>query len=702
MAAGVTPTTHSTLLTTMAILLANYDAERDYLSNFEPFVIDRLKAWPEGEEARPKQICQALTAAYNLPRIPINTVTQLRDRVLHRGFLVRDPVGRIYPHRRALAEVPSLDFGRTIFLEHFDLLAGAICDYASEVHDRPWEQDDAERALESFVEEFSVELAMAKRTGEIAGVPTSRRDEELAVVHGFARRALAQDEQSLDYLEEVVQASMLANVVYLQDLGTWRPDLGDLTAYLDTTVAFRVLELTDGEVSEAAREMLELLGAFNVPVRVFDHTFVEMRGVLESVQKALREETRGKTNLSELAHQSYEVLTHALRSGWGPADVEEVIVGLEQRLAQQGIAVAAAPKPDPRLRLDERALDEILTDASFTPGQRAKDAQSLTAVHVLREGKPCTELGRARAVLITSNDELVKAGRVWFEQQGLQSTVPQCMTETSFTTQLWLRKPEGRPDVARKFLVAESFAALNPRPELWQRYLDRISQRRERDEITEEEVKALVFSTEAKEGLVEVAHGNPDRVDDRAIGEVLARAQERMPSGIVRELESTQHDIGILRGENHSMRDKIASRDQRLKDQSDELAAQNRELAALQKKLDQLIGSDERRSTKERAAAARRLVARRTAGALVAAAFVAAGILTWFFAGIDSGLLRGAAGFAAAGLAVAAVAVAFRKDMRWVATMVVLAGALPGLFFGLVGVADHGDSDPPRAAREQP
>jgi hypothetical protein len=689
--------TSSNLLSTMAILLANYDAARDYLSNFEPFVIDRLKHWPPGEEARPKKICLALTEAYHLPRIPINTVTQLRDRARRDGYLVADYGGKLYPNPEALEEVPSLGSGRTVFLDHFDHLAESIQVYASSVHDRPWTRDEAEGALERFVEEFSVELALAKREGgmEGEGDPTLSRNEALAVVHGFARRALEEDERSLDYLEEVVQASMLANVIYLQDLASWKPSLDRLVAFLDTTVAFRLLGLTDEEVSEAARQMVDLLAEFKVPVRIFEHTLAEIVGVLRGVQSNLRADNRGQTDLDRLSHQGQEALVHALRCGWGPADVEEVIVDLKRRLARQNIAVAATPRPDPRLSLNESRLDEILTRLGFTPNQRAFDSQSLSAIHTVREGRGFTELGQARAIFITSNDRLVKAARLWFEEQGHGSIVPQCTTETSFTTQLWLRRPEGRPDIAHKFLVAESFAALNPSPELWGRYLDRIAQRREREEITEQQVKALVFSTEAKEGLVEVAHGDPERVDDDAIGEVLARYEERVPAAFAEELENTQQDIEVLRSENKSMRAAIAQRERLLKDQTDELALQNRELAALQKKLDRLIGSEERRSQNEKAAEKRRLVAREAAGVLVALGFAATAVLIWFAGGIESGVIRGAIGFGGACLAVISVALGFRKSTSWAVKAIVLTGAFPALFFGLVGIADNQSPPPP-------
>jgi hypothetical protein len=690
-----TQATQANLLMAIAWLLANYDGDRDYLANFEPFVIDRLKDWPAEEEVRPKALCKALSTAYHLPKIPINTVTQLRDRALRRRFLYRDQLGRCYPNFRELATVKSLSSQKTIFLEHFDRLARNICAYATEVHDRPWTIADAERALVSFSEEFSVEMAMARRTGGLVVESPSRRNEELAVVHGFARRALERDQESLDYLEEVVQASMLANVVYLQDLGSWKPDLGGLVVYLDTTVAFRVLGLTEGEVAEATNEMMDMLDELGVPVRVFDHTVAEMKGVLQGVRDYLREDSRGRTNLGFIPHRGMEVLTHALHAGWGPADAEEARVELEARLGALGIAVAATPAPGPTLRLDERGLERRLEEARFTPAQRLRDVESLTAVHVLRDGRSASELGRARAIFVSHNELLVKAARGWFSELGRDGGVPQCMTETSFTTQLWLRSPKGRPDVARKFLVAESYAALNPSPELWERYLDRIAQRRDREEITEQQVRALVFSTEAKESLAEVAHGDPDRIDDEAIGEVLARSQEFLPADLARELEDTHNHIESLRDDSRSMKEEISERDRLLEVQADRLEAQNQQIVDLQESLGKLLHSDAARAKRERRARKCRLIARRAAGCGLAAIFVLAALGSWLFAGIETGLVRAAIGFAGTCLAIGSLAIGFSKDLRWVGRSIVFVGALPALFFGLASIDDDQAPDPP-------
>jgi hypothetical protein len=676
------------LLTTMAILLANYDVERDYLSNFEPFVIDRLKAWEKGEEVRSKKLSERLSESSHLPEIPINTVTDLRERALRDGYLTEDKSRKLYPNFDKLAAVPSLAAGETEFLAHFNKVADSIQAYAREVHQLEWTTGETEEALEKFVEEFSVELAMAKRTGGVKDRPGLRRPEALAVVHAFARQALTRDPSSLAYLEEIVRASMLANVLYFQDLGNWQPKLDHVVVYLDTTVAFRALGLTDPEVSEAAQQMLDLLHGFKVPVQIFDHTVVEMQGVLEGVQHSLRTiRTKGRPELDKIARQGQEVLVHALRQKWSAADIEDIIANLESRLAEQNLAVAVPPPRDQKLTLKEARLEEILTGFGFKENQRIKDIDSLSAIHSLRKGRPCNDLGEAKAIFVTSNEGLVRASNWWFGEQGKRSRVPQCISEISLTTQLWLRKPEERPEIARKFLIAESFAALNPAPDLWERYLDRIAMRQEHGDITDEQVKALVFSVTAKEGLIEVTHGDPDQVDDEAVMEVLARYEDRVRAPLLEEMEKAQRGIRSLRSENDGLRGAIGDRDQRIRRQEVSLKAQQEQLGAQQTTIKRLSDAELSRQARESAA--------RKATSIAAAALVmAVAIVAWISDWEDDSMLRAGIGFAAVCLGTASLAWGFRRDLKWAVTAIIAVGAFTALFFGLVTIADHDEAAP--------
>jgi hypothetical protein len=682
----------------MAILLANYDLDRDYLSNFEPFVVDQLRTWPPAEEVRPKPLSERLSATYHLPPIPINTVTELRERVAKDGYLVTSHNQKYLPDANKLAAVAPLAADQTEFLGHFQHVAGALRAYAKDAHGLDWDDADAEAAIEQFVEEFSVELAVAKQSGDVDSTSALDRSEILTVAHGFARQALTREPTNFKYLEEVVQASMLTNVLYFQNLGSWVPTFRRLVVFFDTTVTLRLLGLTDSEVSAAARQMLELVQDFEVPVQIFDHTLVEIQGVLEGVQHNLRTiRTRGMPNLEQLARQGQEVLAHALQQQWGPADLQEALVNLESKLAADQIQVAAAPTHDSKLTLSESRLEEILKALGYQrKNQRTKDIRSLSAVYQLRGGAPARELGDARAIFVTSNDRLVRASDWWFTEEGKRSTVPHCIGDISFTTQLWLRKTDDRPDVPRKFLIAESFAALNPPPELWHRYVMRIAQRRESGDITDEQVKALVFSAEAKEGLLEVTHGDPDRLDDGSVAELLARYEARLKAPLAEQVDAAHGDLDVLRTENTGLRASLEERDKQLAEQGESIASQDRQIAEQQGQINKLKKAEEKRAAREREDTERRRVIKRVAGTALAFLVTIATVFSWAEDWVGGPIARAGVGFVGVFIAVAIVAWSYERSPRWAVSIIVLAGSVTALFFGLVSIADHeSEKSPP-------
>jgi hypothetical protein len=111
----------NSLLSTMAILLANYDVDRDYFSNFEPFVLDCLREWPERRPVKPMELRTEIAGRFSLPDIPINTVTMLRERAARGGYLRRRGQ-EFYPLPSKLQSVAEIAPERTETLAHFNAL----------------------------------------------------------------------------------------------------------------------------------------------------------------------------------------------------------------------------------------------------------------------------------------------------------------------------------------------------------------------------------------------------------------------------------------------------------------------------------------------------------------------------------------------------------------------------------------------------
>ncbi len=511
------------IITTMAFLLANWNQERDYLANFEPFVLDRLKVWERDVPVQPKVLASRLSERFALPAIPLNTVTALRDRVHRDGYVKEGKDGRLYPNRRALEAVPELQPVHSEVLACFHAVTDGIRRFAHTNFDLTWTDVEVEGAVEQFLEEFSIEMAMARREGVLKPSEKVSRSAALTVVHGFARHAFERNRVMFDHLEKVVRGSMLTNVIYFRDLGSWTPKMERLTVYLDTTIAVRAIGLAQPGLVAAAQEMLAQLAELNRPTWVFEHTVEEMIGVLRSVERGLRFAWGGSSELKEMSRQTREVVDHLVQEGWEPADVERVISDIDAKLAAAGIQVAVVPDST-RYALREPEMRRVLEKYGWRrERQKIRDITSLSAIHQLREARPSRELGDTPALFVTSNEWLVRASAEFFQNAGFRSQIPQCMSDMSLTTHLWLRQEQDNPDVPRKVLIAESYAALNPSRQLWEAFLDEVVKARVRGDIGDQQVKALIYSVEAREHLFELTHGASTEVDAETPSALLER-----------------------------------------------------------------------------------------------------------------------------------------------------------------------------------
>ena len=528
----------------MAILRANWNQERDYWANFEPFVADCLKSWPNGKAVKPDALRDALAERFSIPVVPINTAQMLRDRAFRSRLLTRNAITRsFHPNPAELDGLPDLQVESKSALASMEELCRRLVVFARDAYDLEWSQEAAEAALELFVEEFSVELAMARREGLEAEVE-AQADERLLVVQGFARRAVERDQATLELLEAMVKGSMLANVLYFSGVGSWTPSFPHLVVYLDTTPVIRMLGLAPDALSKAAQEMLALIKEFGITPRIFEHTATEIQGVLDGVKHGLRRVRSGEAGLDQMGTVNREVVDHLISKGSGPADIEEIVADLDRRLLAMGIQSEERPDRPQRPDFDEARLDETLQEwiGYRFSGPREKDVDSLIGVHVLRDKQECRELTKTPALFVTANERLARASQAYFKADGLANSIPHCITDVSLTTQLWIRRPEKQPDLARTVLIAESYAALSPTPEMWERYLAEISRGRERGNLTDQQVKTLVYSISARERLLEVTHGDPDAVDEQTPFEVLKRHERELTRPAAERAEAAEEE----------------------------------------------------------------------------------------------------------------------------------------------------------------
>jgi predicted nucleic acid-binding protein len=430
----------------------------------------------------------------------------------------------------------------------------------------------------------------------------------------------------------------------------------------------------------------------SIPVRIFDHTVEEVMGVLGGIKYGLRRASRREFDPEEVGAFNRETVEHLLERDVTPGDIEELMSDLDERLRRLGVVSEPTPAVRRGLSLNERRFEEVLTEAGYTKDpQKAKDVRSLTAIHRLRDGRPIQELSSAPAVFLTSNPILVKASRKFFATEGHSSRVPQCISDISFTTQLWLRRPEAGSQVPRKLLMAESYAALRPSPELWSRYLRKIEKRRDQGDIDDRQVKVLVLSNAGREGLLEVTGGDPDAIDDETPMEVLNRYEQVVTRSAAEDRDAAIHGREELRAENERLRGEAAdlrSRNATQGEQLDQLSAEFRQ------HVDEVHERDRRRQGRARlvrsgAGIAGSLLAIAATAVLVGSSLVSDPAVTTAY------VVLGVA------TAVSAIGFGLNQPFSWIWRAIVAVGVVVGIIAGVYQFAATSDEPaaPPKSAK---
>lgn len=112
-----------------------------------------------------------------------------------------------------------------------------------------------------------------------------------------------------------------------------------------------------------------------------------------------------------------------------------------------------------------------------------------------------------------------------------------CIVDHYLTTLVWLKKPMRAPDLPRKRIIADCYAAMNPPPHLWKRYLQEIERLQKKGDISDEDYYLLRYSSEASNALMDTTLGGGQPFTEGTVAEVLESAKAAARADVEAALE---------------------------------------------------------------------------------------------------------------------------------------------------------------------
>ena len=541
----LSPESPSRRMVSFAVLKANWNQGQTYLDNFVPFAGECLRSL--AGPASVEELQGALYANFGI-KMPQAAVKTTMGRVVEAGLAVRQD-GRYRPVGENLSVLQRSRDVRD-FERCYKALVQKLCDFAQWRYERSLPEEEAATALNQYVDEFGMPIVLRGTAAELTfPQDTAASPTAMYIVHAFVEELAAADPETFTYLEKIVEGAMLTSVVFLPDLGSTSRKFKDATAYLDTPFLLRALGYEGKEVAEPARELLALLKSQGVRVACFDHTRVEVRGVLNSAAKGLEGRTaRGRGG----------VVSYFAQQGKRGADVFLLAAELEKHLRELGVEILPTPSDDKHAALDKPALERALNRGVRYVSSTTLDydLKSLAAVHSIRKGQSQLILEHAKAIFVTTNTKLVDVVRKHFENDDRDLFAwPLAISDSNLATIVWLKEPMAAPELPRKQIMAECYAALRPDPVLWDRWLDEID-RTDPGKFTPEQLEIMRFSPDVQRALMDRTFGDPDAVSQPTVAEVLSQAEAKVREPLTQEVNELRDQLEHLQAFAHGQKER--------------------------------------------------------------------------------------------------------------------------------------------------
>jgi len=514
-----------------AVLKANYNEKAsNYLDNFSPFVLAVLAASNQPYMER-HAVAEQIRAVFGIA-IPTLVLPRLLRRTKREGLT--EPVGSdaIRLTEKGAAEVPDLSAELADYRRKQGELVHEFEAYVRAHHPDHVEHlsGDLGAHLAEFFDRQSVPLLNHGLRGASSAGDASAGSDYL--VASFVSHLAERDQMRFSYVVEAAKGAMLASILVLDTSGM-KDALSDLRIVLDTPVVMDALGFHGELPCIAISQVLSLARDQGAQIVMFEHSASELDGILDAVEHELR---RGGSSRS--TGVGY---LHFVEARKTPADIAVIRGKLEAVIEGAGIRVIERPNTHRQYGLDEVRLEEAIQKRVHyaQDAARINDVHSLSATHRLREGRRDKALERSKAVLVSSNDRLVR-GAMDFKDEG---SLPLAITTEALASMLWVRSPATAPDVPREMLLASAFVGMQPRPSLWTKYLAEVEALEASGGISADDAVVLRSTRVGRDALMQESLGDPEAMTDELPGAVLDRVRGAIEAPLEQEVSRLREQV---------------------------------------------------------------------------------------------------------------------------------------------------------------
>lgn len=540
------------VLTSLAILKVNWNKGKDYIENFIPFIANCLLN-SKSKEISISELQNEVFNTFNI-KIPQGALRT----ILHR--CVKNNLVKIENHVyiKNEDELKKIEFKKisSDAERQESALISKLIQFAKDRFNKKWTADIAENSLFAYLKKRSMTIMSTIVDSDPLPESIEIKGDVNFIINSFIADIYKNDPAQFGYLETIVKGLMLLGVLYYPEIGQATMKFKKVKFIFDTSFLIRSLGYTNQAEHISFRELLDLLYELNAELCVFEETIEEIRGVLNSALESFSYPHQYNSTTQGEAFDFF------IQSKFSRSDIELRIAKLEKDIEGLRIKTIKRPKYDEELGVDEDILHELLYKNVGYSREKPllHDLDSITAIYRFRNGQEYYSIENCQAIFVTDNSNLALASVLFMEKLfDNKKSIPLVICDYILTTIAWLKKPLKAPELPKRKIIADCYAAMNPPNELWRNYVEEVESLKNQGNISEDDYYLLRYSTEAKKLLMENTEGGIKGFSSGTIPEILEKSKENIQAIAKKELEEERKQREISDAELFSTKQEITN-----------------------------------------------------------------------------------------------------------------------------------------------
>ena len=504
-------------------------------------------------------LCSDFEAMYGFP-VPYHPMITIMEQCTYLGFFVYNSTAHaFFPDYDKIDKEDFINIVNQKDSEYKKLL-DSFSSFLINQHKMHCSKEDLDEKIRAFIERYGIK---------------SKTDRSL--IHKvkddyfFAEYLVYCEENGnvevLDYLDEYTVGIALSEVFTYSEYPESFTSK-NARVYLDTGLLFKLFGIDSSNQTNSYIEYIKNMQRLGIHVFVYEHTIIEMIGIIENSKHWIGNPDYDATLSSE---STYFFVTN----NWTVEEIDKLSTGIRARLRDDfnihtdNVTYPAAEDIHTPFEADIRDMivqiyqdgdaNINIDDIAYTIDQ---DARSIFYTYHKNNNMIAYHVDDVKNIFVTTNRSLAKVGYRLSRNlaQSNEFFIPGVMNDIKWGTLIWFNSPAQISSINRPRLVSAAYAAFRPNAELVKKLNNTLVSLEAVGKITPEQCYLLKVHPVAQKLLAKMTMNDPNRFVESTPLEIL---KELGKNAYAQGSASRQAEVDKLSAENEAYKKRLAIEDQK-------------------------------------------------------------------------------------------------------------------------------------------